>query len=125
MSQLIIVNRKIYLNLDKELREEYVSDCVESDLLDRDGLEQDKRIDIEFIKEGISKIISTNEDFNEKYGVIQKNGIKQVDKTCMVPGGSEPSGFYTKGGGLLICPFDWSWDDKGDFVYTFHLAFNI
>lgn len=120
MSNLININRKIFKNLSEDLQISYVSENVYreyGELLDSD--------DLEFIIKGISKVIRSNEEFHETYGIIQKNGLKQVDETCDVKGFSEPSGFYYSGNSIVVCPFDWSWDDNGDFDYSFTIAKNI
>jgi len=122
MSNLIQINRDIYLSLKGNLKEAYIRENIEiytEELIDKELLE-DK--DIDYILEGIQHIIKSNEKFHKRYGVLQKNGKKQVDDTCKIKSGSEPTGFYHSTGTLVICPFDWSWDDNGDFDYSFYVA---
>lgn len=112
---LICVNRSIFKALNAELRKIYVYDSV---LAASNG-----KLDCEeegLVSDAIVKIIENTEEWHEKYGVVQKNGLKQVDETCMIPGWSEPSGYYRLQG-LTVGPFDWSWDDNGDFNYAFEV----
>jgi hypothetical protein len=116
---LISINRKIFLALPKELQGTYVYENVCSSSNELPSYEDEAKI-----SKHITEIIITNEKFHEKYGVIQKNLMKQVDETCEVPGFSEPTGYYQVGK-LLIAPFDWSWDDNGDFDYSFNLYYSL
>jgi hypothetical protein len=116
---LITINREIFRALPFELKKIYVYEKVCSS----------HEYIIDFEEEGnitnsIIDIINSNEKFNEEYGKIQKNGLKQVDETCLVPGFSEPSG-YLQVGKLLIAPFDWSWDEEGNYDYSFTVYYSI
>lgn len=123
MSIQIFINREILLALPDSLRLKYIEERCEDELFDI--LEKPPTLYPEFSMEDVAniikKVIDSNEDFNTEYGKMQKNGLKQVDETCMVPGFSETSGFY-QSGKLLICPSDWSWDEDGNFNYAFQLA---
>jgi hypothetical protein len=115
----IQINRNIFKALPSELQDTYVYEkvCVVND----DILSYEEEA---LISNQIKSIILLNEEYHEKYGVIQPNCFKQVDETCLVPGMSEPSGFKQVGK-FLIAPFDWSWDKNGDFDYDFTLFYSL
>jgi len=117
---VISVNRSIVRALSNELKKVYVyeSVCASND---------DEKLSYEeevIVSDTILEIIKANENFNEMYGVLQPNGIKQVTEECLIPGSSEPSGFR-QNGKILIAPFDWSWDENGDFDYSFNIFYAI
>ena len=116
---LIQINRKIFKALSAELQDTYVYEKV-CDANDEILSYEEEAT----ISNKIKYVILSNEEFHEKYGVIQPNGFKQVDETCLVPGMSEPSGFI-QDGKYLIAPFDWAWDDVGDFDYDFTLFYTL
>jgi len=137
---LIDVNRKTFLKLcsyengetdeDKnviEIRKEYIYSIVSICLLSfkSNSFYEFKEEDIKYISNGIYNIILRNEQFHKKYGKIQNNGLKQVSEGDLIPSGEEPTGYYYSSGSLVICSFDWSWEDNGDFDYSFQIALLI
>ncbi len=126
MSIYINVNRKIYLALNKELREEYLNDQCGDPIYDFLQTESSHEVNIDSkeVAKAIFKTIEANEEWHEKYGVLQKNGLKQVDEDISVPGFSEVSGFRQIGR-VIICPEDWSWDEDGSFNYSFGIAIKL
>jgi hypothetical protein len=135
MSILININRKTFLKLCSyennetdenknviKIRKEYIYSTVENSLLPFEYELKLDSYDIEYISNGIYSIILNNEQFHRKYGKIQENGLKQVDDGDMIPSGEEPSGYHYSTGSIVICPFDWSWNNNGDFNYSFQIA---
>lgn len=116
---IISVNRAIFRALSVDLQEVYVYEQVINETSER--LSYSEEVEI---SKGILSIITKYEEYNETHGVTQLNGSRQVDETCLVPGFSEPSG-YSQIGKFLIAPFDWSWDENGDFEYSFSLYYSM
>lgn len=110
---LVNLNRKILLALPDKLQLEYIHEAFIHEYPNVD-------FKLDGIAQAVQSIIKRHETWHQQYGVVQPNGMKQVDETCNVPGYSEISG-YQQIGKILIAPFDWSWDDRGDFDYSFSL----
>lgn len=117
---LISIRREIFVALTEELQKLYVEDTL-SDAMHAANVELDKN-EIDYIIKGICQVINSNEEFNNKYGKTQRNGFKLVEEGTMVPAGEEPSGYYYSSGKIVICPFDWTPEENGDFNYSFTLA---
>jgi hypothetical protein len=111
------INRKIFKYLNEDLRKEYVYEIILKENSTNDMLNYEEEAKI---TNAIIEIINKNEEWHEKFGIERKNGLKQVAEDCLVPGESEVSGYYHLGN-LLIAPCDWSWDDNGDFDYSFEI----
>lgn len=116
---LVQINRNIFKYLSEELRKTYVYDMVCAESNEKLDYEEEAQV-----TDAIIQVINNNEEWHEKYGVIQKNGLKQVTEECMVPAWSGTTGYYQVGK-ILIAGFDWSWDDNGDFDYSFSLYYSL
>lgn len=113
---LFTINRKIFNALPSALQQDYVEQQI-----------MNEYPEIEFftdIAKGLVRSLNNYESWHAKYGQVKRNGLKQVDEDCMVPGFSEWSG-YLQIGTIVVCPFDWSWNDNDDFDYSFYLARSI
>ena len=113
---LFFVNRKIFNSLTLDLQTEYVEENIINEYGDIPNASD--------ITASVVRIIRDNEAWHTKYGVIQPNCQLQCNEDTMVPAWSTPSG-YGQYRDIVICPFDWSYEDNGDFNYCFFLAQTI
>lgn len=115
--ELIHIDRVIYKELKTEdLKKRFIKNSIPLEYEDYFDINE-----LNYIVNGIHFVIENNDKLNEEYGTIQKNGLKQIDENSMIPA-FRNCGYYHSTGKLVICPFDWSWDENGDFNYTFYIA---
>lgn len=113
---LFTINRKIFNALPSALQQDYVEQQI-----------MNEYPEIEFftdIAKGLVRSLNNYESWHAQYGTVKRNGLKQVDEDCMVPGFSGWSG-YLQIGTIVVCPFDWSTDSEDNFDYSFFLARSI
>lgn len=116
IEMLFFINRKIFNSLNYNLQLEYIKENI----INTYGyIEHAKKL-----SEIVRGIIISNEEWHTKYGSMQKNGRLQCTEETMVPAWSTPSG-HGEYADINICPFDWSWDENGDFDYCFYLSKTI
>lgn len=113
---LFTINRKIFNALPEALQLDYVAQQVMNEYPEIEMFDN--------IAKSITKAIVNHEQWHAKYGQQRRNGLNQVDEDCTVQAYSEWSG-YLHIGPIVVCPFDWSWDDNDDFDYSFYLARSI
>jgi hypothetical protein len=110
---LFTIQRNIYRSLPHALQLEYIAQQM--------YIAYPEEPDIAGCQSAVHDIIIATEEWHEKYGSKQPNGLLQCNEDTLVPAWSTPSGYmqYKK---TIVCPFDWSHDNLGDFDYTFFLA---
>jgi hypothetical protein len=113
---LFFVNRKIFNLLTYDLQLEYVEENIINEYGDIENAQQ--------LADIVRRIIISNEEWHTKYGSLQSNGKLQCTEETMVHAWSTPSG-YGSYGDIVISPFDWIWEDNGDFNYCFYLSRTI
>lgn len=113
---LFTIRRNIFRALDLDLAKEYVAQQIMNEYQDVEHLDK--------LASYLTEAIHKNEMWHERYGKKQANGLTQVEESCTIPAYSEWSG-YLQVANLVVAPFDWSWEENGDFDYTFFIAQSI